>query len=85
MGLVKTRRIASMQKQTTYAKAAVVRQRAILLCHPPTLKLRQTDGYGGLKAGMRMKALPNVTFEKGVRSPSRKQANALASALRSTT
>ena len=55
MGLVKTRRLAAMQKQ----------QRA--------------------KAGMRMKALPKVTFEKGVRSPSRKQANALTSALRSTT
>ena len=37
------------------------------------------------KAGMRMKALPKVTFEKGVRSPSRKQADALTSALRSTT
>ena len=55
MGLVKTRRLAAMQKQ----------QRA--------------------KAGMRMKALPKVTFEKGVHSPSRKQATALASALRSTT
>ena len=30
-------------------------------------------------------AWDNVTFEKGVRSPSCKQANALASALRSTT
>ena len=29
MGLVKTRRLAAMQKQTTYAKATVVRQRAI--------------------------------------------------------
>jgi len=28
MGLVKTRRLAAMQKQTTYAKATVVRQRA---------------------------------------------------------
>ena len=37
------------------------------------------------KAGMRMKALHKVTFEKDVRSPSRKQANALTSALRSTT
>ncbi len=37
------------------------------------------------KAGMRMKALPKVTFEKDVRSPSRKQANAFTSALRSTT
>jgi hypothetical protein len=40
---------------------------------------------GGLKAGMRMKSLPKVTFEKGVRSPSRKQADALTSALRLTT
>ena len=37
------------------------------------------------KAGMRMKSLPKVTTGKGVRSPSRKQANAHASALRSTT
>ena len=37
------------------------------------------------KAGMRMKSLPKVTSGKGVRSPSRKQANALTSALRSTT
>ena len=29
-----------------------------------------------------MKVLPKVTFEKGIHSPSRKQANALASALR---
>ena len=52
MGLVKTRRLAAMQKQ----------QRAILLRHPPTLKLRRTGGFhlrrgyggrvGGLKAGM---------------------------------
>ena len=28
MGLVKTRRLATMQKQTTYAKATVVKQRA---------------------------------------------------------
>ena len=55
MGLVKTRRLAAMQKQ----------QRA--------------------KAGMRMKALPKVTFEKGVRSLSHKPAAALTSALRSTT
>lgn len=32
-----------MQKQTTYAKVTVVRQRAILLC----------QGYGGLKAGLK--------------------------------
>ena len=32
-----------------------------------------------------MKVLPKVTFEKGIHSPSRKQANALTSALRSTT
>ena len=51
MGLVKTRRLAAMQKQ----------QRA--------------------KAGMRMKVLPEVS----VLSPSRKQANALTSALRSAT
>ena len=37
------------------------------------------------KVGMRMKALPKVTFEKGVRSPSRKPVAALTSALRSTT
>ena len=37
------------------------------------------------KAGMRMKALPKVTFEKCVRSPSRKPAAVLTSALRSTT
>ena len=37
------------------------------------------------KAGMRMKALSKVTFEKVVRSPSRKQADTLTSALRSTT
>ena len=53
MGLVKTRRLAAMQKQ----------QRAILLLHPPTLKLRRTGGFhlrrdyggrvGGLKAGMK--------------------------------
>ena len=55
MGLVKTRRLAVMQKQ----------QRA--------------------KAGMRMKTLPKVTFEKCVRSPSRKPAAVLTSALRSTT
>ena len=55
MGLVKTRRLAAMQKQ----------RRA--------------------KAGMRMKVLPKVTSGKGVRSPTRKQANALTSALRSTT
>jgi hypothetical protein len=51
MGLVKTRRLAAMQKQ----------QRA--------------------KAGMCMKVLPKVD----VRSPSRKQANALTPTLRSTT
>ena len=28
MGLVKTRRLAAMRKQTTYAKATVVKQRA---------------------------------------------------------
>ena len=55
MGLVKTRRLAAMQKQ----------QRA--------------------KAEMRMKVVPTVTTGKGVRSPSRKQANAFTSALRSTT
>ena len=43
MGLVKTRRLAAMRKQTTYAKATVVKQRAILL----------RQGYGGLKAGMK--------------------------------
>ena len=37
------------------------------------------------KAGMRMEALSKATTGKGVRSPSRKLANALTSALRSTT
>ena len=50
MGLVKTRRLAAMQKQTTYAKAMVVRQRAILL----------RQGYGGLKAGMKSRP-PKIT------------------------
>ena len=75
MGLVKTKRLAAMQKQ----------QRAILLRQGFHLR----RGYGGrdsgFKAGMRMKALPKVTSEKGGRSPSRKQANTLTSALRSTT
>ena len=35
MGLVKTRRLAAMQKQTTYAKATVVRQRAKFGTPPP--------------------------------------------------
>ena len=62
MGLVKTRRLAAMRKQTAYAKAStfakatvdktVVRQRAILLRHPPALKLRQTRGCGGVKSGL---------------------------------
>ena len=47
MGLVKTRRLAAMRKQTTYAKATVVKQRAILL----------RQGYGGLKAGMKPPAM----------------------------
>ena len=50
MGLVKTRRLAAMQKQTTYAKATVVSQRAILL----------RQGYGGLKAGLKSRP-PKVT------------------------
>ena len=75
MGLVKTRRLAAMQKQ----------QRAILLRQGFLLRRGYGGRDGGLKAGMRMKALPKVTFEKGVRSPSRKQANARTSALRSTT
>ena len=73
MGLVKTRRLAAMQKQ----------QRAILLRRGYGGRVGGRDG--GLKAGMRMKVLPKVTSGKGVRSPSRKQANAHASALRSTT
>jgi len=35
MGLVKTRRLAAMQKQTTYAKATVVRQCAKAGMKPP--------------------------------------------------
>ena len=69
MGLVKTRRLAAMR--------------------PPSPRLPPSQGYGGrdggLKAGMRMKVLPKVTSGKGVYSPSRKQADALTSALRSTT
>ena len=38
MGLVKTRRLAAMQKQTTYAKATVVRQRAKAGMRPPVKK-----------------------------------------------
>ena len=49
------------------------------------LEEEASDESGGLKAGMRMKSLPKVTSGKGVRSPSRKQANALTSALCSTT
>ena len=37
MGLVKTRRLAAMQKQTTYDKATVVRQRAKFRT-PPLVK-----------------------------------------------
>ena len=59
MGLVKTRRLAAMQKQTTYAKVTVVRQRAI--------HLRQ--GYGGLKAGMKPPAgrIPREISGKGTK------------------
>ena len=35
MGLVKTRRLAATQKQTTYAKATMVRQRAKVGMKPP--------------------------------------------------
>ncbi len=38
MGLVKTRRLAAMHKQTTYAKATVVRQRAKEGMRPPLKK-----------------------------------------------
>ena len=38
MGLVKTRRLAAMQKQTTYAKATVVKQRAKAGMKLPTPK-----------------------------------------------
>ena len=38
MGLVKTRRLAAMQKQTTYAKVTVVRQRAKAGMKPPMPK-----------------------------------------------
>ena len=38
MGLVKTRRLAAMHKQTTYAKATVVRQRAKAGMRPPLKK-----------------------------------------------
>ena len=49
------------------------------------LRLRQTGKQQCAKTGMCMKVLPKVTSGKGVRLPSRKQANALTSALRSTT
>ena len=38
MGLVKTRRLAAMQKQTTYAKVTVVRQRAKAGLKPLVMK-----------------------------------------------
>ena len=38
MGLVKTRRLAAMQKQTTYAKVTVVWQRAKAGMKPPMKK-----------------------------------------------
>ena len=38
MGLVKTRRLMAMQKQTTYAKVTVVRQRAKAGMKPPMNK-----------------------------------------------
>ena len=41
MGLVKTRRLAAMRKQTTYAKATVVKQRAKAGMKPP-----MKDGAG---------------------------------------
>ena len=57
IGLVKTRRLAAMQKQ----------QRAILLC----------QGYGGLKAGMKLLAkkggaLPPHLYKSGGKPASRK-------------
>ncbi len=41
MGLVKTRRLAAMRKQTTYAKTTVVKQRAKAGMKPP-----MKDGAG---------------------------------------
>ena len=41
MGLVKTRRLAAMQKQTTYAKATVVRQ-----CAKAGMKTQMKKGGG---------------------------------------
>ena len=38
MGLVKTRRLMAMQKQTTYAKVTVVRQRTNAGMKPPVKK-----------------------------------------------
>ncbi len=53
MGLVKTRRLAAMQKQTTYAKVTVVRQRAKAGMKSPVKKggdmlsaNRRDNGYG---------------------------------------
>ena len=56
MGLVKTRRLAAMQKQTTYAKVTVVRQRAKAGMKPPVKK--GVKGNNGL-------ALRNEVAGKG--------------------
>ena len=43
MGLVKTRRLAAMQKQTTYTKATVVRQRAkVETMQPPICGIKRS-------------------------------------------
>ena len=77
MGLVKTRRLA-------YPPLAGADDpwgsRQAERCECRAMQKQQRA-----KAGVRMKALPKATTGKGVRSPSRKLANALTSALRSTT
>ena len=55
MGLVKTRRLAAMQKQTTYAKATVVRQRAKagMKVVKPCSKFQGSSFEAGLKIRLR--------------------------------